>query len=126
MRKYNYEKFIGEIKMRKFIALILMLSVFFTTTLSAATKYKVIGNPTANEYIVQEVEPAQEKVLSAEAKHAIIDFVGTLFIGEFGFHQFYNGHIGMGILYIFTGGLFGIGYVFSIIVTLVNFVEVLL
>ena len=94
--------------MRKFIALVLMLSVFFTSTLLATT-HRVIESPTAVEYVVQ-------------PQHAIIDFVGTLLIGELGFHQFYNGHIFMGILYIFTGGLFGIGYIYSIIVTLINVV----
>ena len=114
--------------MRKFIALVLMVSVFFTTTLSAATP-RVVENPTAYEYVTQEQPQEQESIqkgeLSPEQKHAIIDFVGTLLIGEFGFHQFYNGHIVMGILYVVTGGLFGIGYIYSIIVTLINLVEVL-
>ena len=114
--------------MRKFIALVLMMSVFFTATLSATTS-RVVENPTVCEYAVQEQPqpPVQDdEVLHAKQKHAIIDFVGTFLIGELGFHQFYNGHICMGILYIFTGGLFGIGYVYSVIVTLVNLVEVLL
>ena len=34
-----------------------------------------------------------------------------LFLGFFGAHKFYEGRIGMGILYIFTGGLFGVGLV---------------
>jgi TM2 domain-containing membrane protein YozV len=29
--------------------------------------------------------------------------------GIFGIHRFYLGHIGMGVLYLFTGGLFCIG-----------------
>ena len=116
--------------MRKFIALVLMLSVFFTTTLSATTKSKAVEKPTAYEYAIQEQpqeqEPLQDGKLTAAKKHAIIDFVGTLILGELGFHQFYNHQIGLGILYIFTGGLFGIGYIYSIIVTLVNVVDVLL
>jgi len=32
-----------------------------------------------------------------------------LFMGILGAHKFYEGRIGMGILYIFTGGLFGVG-----------------
>lgn len=112
--------------MKKFIALILMMSVFFTTTLSATTRSKTVEDPTTYEYSIQEQEEeqAQTEGLSVAQKHAIVDFVGTLLIGEFGFHQFYNGHIGMGILYIFTGGLFGVGYIYSIIVTLINLVEV--
>lgn len=33
------------------------------------------------------------------------------FLGVFGAHRFYLGHIGMGILFLFTFGLFGIGWI---------------
>lgn len=33
-----------------------------------------------------------------------------IFVGYLGIHQFYVGRIGKGILYIFTGGLFCIGW----------------
>lgn len=107
--------------MKRFIALVLMMSVFFTATLSATPK--VVDEPTTVEYSEEQEQPQNEEI-SAAKKHAIIDFVGTLILGELGFHQFYNGHIGMGILFIFTGGLFGIGYVYSIVVTLINVVEI--
>ena len=37
-----------------------------------------------------------------------------VFGGIFGLHQFYVGKIGNGILYLFTGGLFGIGWLVDI------------
>lgn len=37
-------------------------------------------------------------------------FFLCLFLGEFGAHKFYEGKAGMGILYLFTLGLFGIGW----------------
>ena len=41
-----------------------------------------------------------------------------LFLGFFGAHKFYEGKVGMGILYIFTGGLFMIGVAIDFIVLL--------
>lgn len=38
-----------------------------------------------------------------------------IFLGYFGVHQFYVGKIGKGLLYLFTGGLFGIGWIVDII-----------
>ncbi|MCD7722613.1 MAG: NINE protein [Clostridiales bacterium] len=38
-----------------------------------------------------------------------------IFLGGIGAHKFYEGKIGMGILYLCTGGLFGIGWVVDII-----------
>ncbi len=38
-----------------------------------------------------------------------------IFLGIFGGHKFYEGKIGMGILYLFTGGLFGIGVIIDFI-----------
>lgn len=43
-------------------------------------------------------------------KNKWISFLLCLFLGYFGAHKFYEGKIGMGILYIFTAGLFGIGW----------------
>lgn len=40
------------------------------------------------------------------------------FLGVLGIHKFYEGKIGMGILYIFTFGLFGIGWLVDLIVLL--------
>ncbi len=38
-----------------------------------------------------------------------------IFLGFFGAHHFYVGSIGKGLLYAFTGGLFGIGWIIDII-----------
>ncbi len=38
-----------------------------------------------------------------------------IFLGELGVHYFYVGRIGMGILYLLTLGLFGIGWLVDII-----------
>lgn len=41
-----------------------------------------------------------------------------LFLGFVGGHKFYEGKIGMGILYLFTAGLFGIGILIDFITLL--------
>ena len=43
-----------------------------------------------------------------------------MFLGYFGVHKFYEGKIGMGILYIFTLGLFGIGTYIDLIKLLIG------
>lgn len=43
-----------------------------------------------------------------------VAFLLCLFLGSFGAHKFYEGNAEMGIVYIFTFGLFGIGWIMDI------------
>lgn len=38
-----------------------------------------------------------------------------IFLGYLGVHQFYVGKVGLGLVYLFTFGLFGIGWMIDII-----------
>lgn len=48
-------------------------------------------------------------------KNKIFSLILCLFFGYFGAHQFYVGKAGMGVLYIFTVGLFGFGWFVDLI-----------
>lgn len=48
-------------------------------------------------------------------KNKIVALILCIFFGLFGAHKFYEGKTGMGILYLFTMGLFGIGWIIDII-----------
>ena len=43
-----------------------------------------------------------------------------VFLGYFGAHKFYEGRIGLGIVYLFTFGFFGIGWAIDTIVLLLK------
>ena len=49
---------------------------------------------------------------------SIIVLLLCIFLGVFGGHKFYEGKVGMGVLYLFTVGLFGIGLIVDFITIL--------
>ncbi len=53
-------------------------------------------------------------VTNTSDKSKITALLLCIFLGEFGVHYFYVGRIGMGILYLFTAGFFGIGWLIDI------------
>ena len=52
---------------------------------------------------------------SGVLKSQIIALLLCIFFGVLGIHRFYLGYVGWGILYLFTGGIFGIGWIIDII-----------
>lgn len=56
--------------------------------------------------------------VSLRPKNKWVSAILCFFLGVFGAHKFYEGKIGMGILYLLTMGLFGIGVFIDFIVLL--------
>jgi len=54
------------------------------------------------------------------AKNKWVAFCLCVFLGFFGAHKFYEGKGGMGVLYLLTFGLFGIGWLIDCIVLLLK------
>lgn len=48
-------------------------------------------------------------------KNKTVALLLCIFLGYFGAHKFYVGKVGMGIIYLFTMGFFGIGWLVDII-----------
>lgn len=63
--------------------------------------------------------------LTADTKtiNGIAYFLITWFLGWLGVHRFMRGQIGMGLLYLFTLGLFGIGATIDWIMAIVYLLE---
>lgn len=52
-------------------------------------------------------------------KNQIVALVLCFFLGLLGIHRFYLGYTGMGVLYIFTLGIFGIGWLIDLILLII-------
>ena len=76
----------------------------------------VINNSNSNENANVNATPA----VTGNAKNKWVAFLLCFLLGAFGAHKFYEGKIGMGILYLFTGGLCGIGVIVDLIMILLK------
>jgi len=78
---------------------------------SAATPQIVINNSNANSNVNTNVNGGSTR----KACNKWVSFFLCLFLGLLGAHKFYEGKNGIGILYLFTCGLFGIGWIVNTI-----------
>lgn len=56
--------------------------------------------------------------VAGKARNKWVALLLCFFLGFFGAHKFYEGKTGMGILYLFTGGLIGIGWLIDLVTLL--------
>lgn len=100
LSKENLEKSLG-----KKLTLGEKLSLYFV-------KHKLCKQLSADNNVEK---GAQRKT----GKLQIVAFLLCFFLGFLGIHRFYLGYTGMGVLYILTGGLFGIGWLVDTILLII-------
>ena len=71
---------------------------------------KILADETVPDYVAPAVMPGADKPLNW-----LTLLLLCIFGGGAGIHRFYAGKIGTGILYLFTGGLFGIGWLIDLV-----------
>lgn len=76
----------------------------------------VINNANTNSNVNSNVN--NNTNVGGKPKNKWVAFCLCLFLGMFGAHKFYEGKIGLGILYLCTVGLCGIGWIVDIFVIL--------
>ena len=67
-----------------------------------------------------QVEHIYAPVEKRSSRSRLVALLLCFFLGIFGAHKFYLGKFGMGILYLFTYGLFSIGWLIDLFVLLVG------
>lgn len=71
------------------------------------------------ETSVQQNKPVVKKtVVRKVAKNKWIAFTLCLLLGYFGIHKFYEGKVGMGVVYLITFGVCGLGWIFDCLILL--------
>ncbi len=96
-------------------------------TTSSSSGASQTNQPTVQPQIIinnQTVQNPQIRVSNVvpgiSRKSKMVALLLCIFLGGLGIHRFYVGKVGTGILYLLTGGIFGIGWIVDIILIAVG------
>ncbi len=99
-----------------FILLVIALYFFVSQNKHADNGSQVQQQPPQRaQQQIQQVQVNYRYVPAGKPKQKWVAFILCLLFGVFGVHKFYEGKTVMGIVYIFTAGLFGIGWIIDLI-----------
>ncbi len=86
------------------------------TTQENTPQQEVHTQTIINNYITQQPTTNNNTSTSTISKKSkIVALLLCVFLGYFGAHKFYVGKAGMGVLYLFSYGLFGFGWIIDCI-----------
>jgi hypothetical protein len=96
-------------------------------SLPAFHKKMRLATPEKNNYgpklAVKEQKQSQKQLKAKDAgaggKSQIVALLLCIFLGLLGVHRFYLGYTGMGLLYLFTAGILGIGWIIDIVLLII-------
>lgn len=69
--------------------------------------------------IIKKEQENMNSESSGGGKSQIVALILCIFLGLLGVHRFYLGYTGLGVLYLFTFGLFGIGWLIDLILLII-------
>lgn len=114
LKKYKELLDCGAITEEEFISKKEMILNRTSNINTEKTKKEEVIKEIKKEESVSEIN--KEQISEKNNKWTI--FLLCLFLGYLGVHKFYEGKIGMGILYLCTFGLFGFGWLIDLILIL--------
>ena len=75
-----------------------------------------MGQPFAQPQVIIHNQPVSSyETPRVSKKNKMVALLLCIFLGVLGVHRFYVGKVGTGIIYLFTGGLFGIGWFIDVL-----------